>query len=205
MKVLMLNGSPKKDGNTALAFSEMQKIFDAEGVTYEAVNVGQMDIRGCVACLKCRELGKCVFDDAVNEIAEKFKEADGLVLGSPVYFASANATLIALLDRLFYSAPFDKTMKVGAALAVARRSGLTVTVDELQKYFAISSMPIATARYWNNLHGAKPGEAADDQEGLQTARTLARNMVFLMKSIALGKEKYGLPDAEALVRTGFVR
>ncbi len=205
MKILVLNGSPRPNGNTALAIAEMKKIFDAEDVACEIINVGQEDIRGCVACLKCRELGKCVFDDTVNVIADKFREADGLLIASPVYFASANATLIALLDRLFYSSSFDKTMKVGAAFAVARRSGLTATVDELQKYFSISSMPIATARYWNNLHGAKPGEAAEDAEGMQTARILARNMVFLMKSIALGKEKYGLPQAEAPIKTGFVR
>ncbi|MBQ7332957.1 MAG: flavodoxin family protein [Clostridia bacterium] len=205
MKVLILNGSPKDNGNTSIALREMRSVFISEGIEVEYVHVGHLNIRGCLACLKCYKTGKCVIDDAVNEIAEKFHECDGLVLGSPVYYASANSTLTALLDRLFYSTPFDKRMKVGASVAVARRGGTTATFDQLNKYFAICGMPIASSQYWNIVHGAKPGEAGEDGEGLQTMRTLARNMVFLMKSIALGREKFGLPEKEKPIRTNFVR
>jgi multimeric flavodoxin WrbA len=205
MKVLILNGSPRAGGNTALALKEMEKIFTAEGIEVETVQVGAKAVHGCIACGKCRELGKCVFDDAVNEIAPKFAECDGIVVGSPVYYASANATLVALLQRLFYSSACDKRMKVGASVAVARRGGTSATFDELNKFFTISGMPVAASQYWNSVHGAAPGEAANDAEGLQTMRTLARNMAFLMKSIALGKEKYGLPEKEAPARTNFIR
>ena len=205
MKVLILNGSPKDNGNTALALGEMKKVFENEGIEVVEEHVGNKNIRGCLACLKCYKAGKCVIDDVVNEIAEKFLECDGLVVGSPVYYASANSTLTALLDRLFYSTPFDKRMKVGASVAVARRGGTSATFDQLNKYFTISGMPIASSQYWNSVHGAKPGEAAEDGEGLQTMRTLARNMAFLMKSIALGKEKYGLPEKEKPERTNFIR
>ena len=205
MKVIMLNGSPKANGNTAAALSEMEKIFAQEGVETEIIHVGNMPIRSCVACNKCGETGKCVFDDIVNEVAEKFKQADGLVVGSPVYYASANATLVALLTRLFYSSNFDKTMKVGAAVVAARRGGLSSTFDELNKFFTISGMPVASSQYWNSIHGAAPGEAQQDAEGLQIMRTLARNMSFLMKAIQLGKEKYGLPEKERRVGTNFIR
>nr|WP_325185964.1 flavodoxin family protein [uncultured Oscillibacter sp.] len=205
MKVLMINGSPRPNGNTSLALREMENIFKVEGIETETVQIGNKAIRGCIACGKCAETGKCVFDDAVNEIAPKFEACDGLVVGSPVYFASANATLVALLTRLFYSTPFDKTMKVGAAVAVARRGGLSATFDELNKFFTISGMPVASSQYWNSVHGREPGQAAQDAEGLQTMRTLARNMTFLMRSIELGKEKYGLPEREAPQRTHFIR
>ena len=205
MKVLMLNGSPRAKGNTALALEEMKKIFDAEGIETELIQLGQRDIRGCIACNRCKETGKCVFDDLVNEVAPKFEACDGLAVGSPVYFASANATLVALLTRLFYSTPFDKTMKVGAAVAAARRGGLTATYDELNKFFGISGMPIASGQYWNGIHGREPGQAAQDGEGLQMMRTLARNMTFLMRSIALGKAQYGLPQREPFQPTNFVR
>lgn len=205
MKVLMINGSPKENGNTAVALHEMEKIFNENGVGTETVTVGNTVIRGCIGCGGCSKKGKCVFDDAVNELAPKFEECDGLVVGSPVYYASANATLIACLDRLFYSTPFDKTMKVGAAIAVARRGGTSATFDELNKYFTISGMPVASSQYWNIIHGRTPGEAEQDAEGLQTMRVLARNMVFLMKSIALGKEKYGLPEKEPKLRTNFIK
>ena len=205
MKVLMINGSPRKDGNTALAFDEMKKIFLDEGIEVECVQVGHMAIRGCVACYSCTKSGKCAFDDIVNELAPKLLECDGLVLGSPVYYASANATLIALLDRLFYSTPFPKTMKVGASVAVARRGGCSATFDELNMYFTICGMPVASSQYWNSVHGRDKGDAKGDLEGLQTMRTLAHNMVFLMKSIALGKEKFGLPEKEPTVRTNFVK
>ena len=205
MKVLLINGSPRVGGNTSIALGEMEKIFQQEGIQVETVQVGNKAIRGCVACLSCMEKGKCVFDDLVNETAPKFAEADGLVIASPVYYASANGTLISFIDRLFYSTPFDKTMKVGAAVAVARRGGVSATYDELNKYFAISGMPIATGQYWNAVYGREKGEAAQDEEGMQTMRTLARNMVFLMKSIALGKEQYGVPQREPFQRTNCIR
>ena len=205
MKVLLINGSPRVGGNTSIALGEMEKIFQQEGIQVETVQVGNKAIRGCVACLSCMEKGKCVFDDLVNETAPKFAEADGLVIASPVYYASANGTLISFIDRLFYSTPFDKTMKVGAAVAVARRGGVSATYDELNKYFAISGMPIATGQYWNAVYGREKGEAAQDEEGMQTRRTLARNVVFLMKSIALGKEQYGVPQREPFQRTNFIR
>ena len=205
MKVLLINGSPKANGNTAIALNEMIKVFNAEGVETELIHVGNKDIRGCTACGKCFEIGKCVFDDVVNEVAPKFEECDGIVVGSPVYYASANATLVAFLQRLFFSARFNKTMKVGASVVAARRGGLSSTFDELNKFFAISGMPIASSQYWNSIHGREPGEALQDEEGLQTMRTLARNMTFLMKSIAIGKEKYGLPEKEVGTFTNFIR
>ena len=205
MKVLIINGSPKKDGNTSIALNEMVKVFAAEGIETEVVRVGSLDVRGCIACGTCHTKGKCVFDDIVNELAPKFEQADGLVAASPVYYASANATLIACLDRLFFSTPFDKTMKVGAGVTVCRRGGCSATFDELNKYFTICGMPVASSQYWNSVHGLEPGDAEKDAEGLQTMRTLARNMSFLMKSIALGKEKYGLPEKEAWQPTHFIR
>lgn len=204
MKVLLINGSPHEGGNTALALREMEKIFAQEGVEAETLWIGGEAIRGCIACGVCGKEGKCVFDDAVNAAAPKFEAADGLVAATPVYYASANATLVAFLDRLFQSTGFDKTMKVGASVAVARRGGTSATFDELNKYFTISGMPVASSQYWNSVHGRAPGEAAQDGEGLQTMRTLARNMTFLMKSIALGREKYGLPEKEEHVWTHFI-
>lgn len=205
MKVLLVNGSPRLNGNTALALAEMEKVFKEEGIEVITANIGNKDIRGCIACGTCGKQGKCVFDDAVNEYAKVFEECDGIVVGSPVYYASANATLIAFLDRLFYSTGFDKTMKVGASVVVARRGGLSATFDGLNKYFTISGMPVASSQYWNSVHGGAPGEALKDEEGMQTMRTLARNMSFLMKSIALGKEKYGLPEKEVHAWTNFIR
>lgn len=205
MKVLMLNGSPRSNGNTAIALREMEAVFREAGVETEIVQVGNKAIRGCIACGRCYETARCVFEDAVNELAPKLEEADGLVAASPVYYASANATLIACLDRLFYSTHFDKTMKVGASVVCARRGGCSATFDELNKYFTISNMPIASSQYWNSIHGRTQGEAEMDEEGKQTMRVLARNMTFLMKSIALGKERYGLPEREKRVATHFIR
>lgn len=205
MKVLMLNGSPHANGNTALALREMIAVFEDAGVEVDYVQVGHMDIRGCQGCGACFKLGKCVIDDIVNELAPRFEAADGIVLASPVYYAAANGTLVALLDRLFYSTRFDKRMKVGASVAVARRGGCTVTFDQLNRYLTISGMAVASSQYWNIVHGAKAGEAAEDGEGLQTMRTLAHNMVFLMRAIALGKETYGLPEKEKPIRTNFIR
>lgn len=205
MKVLILNGSPRVGGNTTTAIAELEKVFREEGVEVETVQVGALEIRGCIACNKCAEGGGGVFDDIVNELSPKFEAADGLIAASPVYYAGANATLVACLTRLFYSTRFNKTMKVGASVAVARRGGCSATYDELNKFFGIAGMPIAASQYWNSVHGRLPGEAAMDEEGLQTMRTLARNMTFLMRSIALGKEKYGLPEKETPVRTNFVK
>lgn len=205
MKVLIINGSPRVNGNTSVAVREMEKVFAEEGVETEVVQVGNKDIRGCIACGYCGENGKCVFNDVVNELAPKFEEADGLVVASPVYYASANATLIACLTRLFYSTHFDKSMKVGASVVCARRGGCSAIFDELNKFFTISNMPIASSQYWNSIHGREQGQAEMDEEGKQTMRVLARNMSFLMKSIALGKEKYGLPEKEEHLWTHFIR
>ena len=205
MKVLILNGSPRANGNTSIAIKELEKIFKEEGIQTEVLQIGSRDIHGCVACGVCAEKGKCAFDDIVNDVAEKFEKADGLIAASPVYYASANSTLTACLDRLFYSSHFDKTMKVGASVVVARRGGCSATFDGLNKYFTISGMPVASSQYWNSVHGGAKGEAAQDLEGLQTMRTLARNMSFLIKSIALGKEKFGLPQKEEWTPTNFIR
>lgn len=205
MKVLMINGSPRVGGNTSIALKEMETIFAQEGIETETVQIGNQAIRGCIACNTCAKQGKCVFDDAVNAVAPKLEACDGLVIASPVYYASANGTLISFLDRLFYSTHFSKAMKVGASVVVARRGGLSSTFDELNKYFTDAGMPVASSQYWNSVHGRAPGEASQDAEGLQTMRTLARNMTFLMKSIALGKETYGLPETEPVQRTSFIR
>ncbi len=206
LKVLMLNGSPRADGNIALAFREMEQVFAANGVETENILLGRMDIRGCIACGTCGKTGKCVFDDIVNKLAVKFEAADGLVLGSPVYYASANGTLLSAVQRLFYSTSFDKSMKVGASVVSARRSGCTAAFDELNKFFTLSGMPVATSQYWNNIHGGAPGEGAADEEGRQVMRILAMNMTFLMRSIALGKEELGLPKLEERrVWTNFIR
>ncbi|MBR6526156.1 MAG: flavodoxin family protein [Clostridia bacterium] len=205
MKVLLINGSPKANGNTFLALKEMEKVFLEEGIEVKYLHVGNQLLSGCVACGACRKTGKCAFNDVVNDAAALLEECDGMVVGSPVYYASANGTLTAFLDRLFYSSRYDKTMKVGAAIACARRGGLSATFDQLNKYFTISGMPVASSRYWNSVHGGAPGEAAQDLEGMLVMRTLARNMSFLMKSIALGREKYGLPEKEQGVYTNFIR
>ena len=196
MKVLLINGSPRANGCTAAALKEMISVFEAEGVETELVHAGNREIRGCIACGSCMKKGKCVFDDLVNEIAPKFEAADGLVVGSPVYYASPNGTILSLMDRLFYSTRFSKHMKVGAAVVSARRGGNTASFDVLNKYFSISGMPVATATYWNQVHGFTAEDVKKDAEGLQTMRNLARNMAFLMKSIADGREKYGLPEVE---------
>ncbi len=205
MNVLMINGSPRGNGNIAIALQEMKNVFAQEGIEVTELNVGAKAVRGCIACNKCAELGKCVFDDAVNEAAPLLAKADGVVVASPVYYASANGNLISFLDRLFYSCRCDLTMKVGASVVCARRGGCSATFDELNKYFTISGMPLASSQYWNSIHGRLPGEAEKDEEGKQTMRALARNMAFLMKSIALGKEAYGLPEKEPRVATHFIR
>ena len=205
MKVLMINGSPREGSNTLLALKAMEAIFESNGIDTEIVNIGKMDIKGCQACNYCEKNGCCVIDDIVNEVAKKLEEADGFVIGSPVYYASANATVIALLDRLFFSSSFDKTMKVGASVVTARRGGCSSTFDMLNKYFTNSGMTVASSTYWNSVHGLKPGEAVADEEGIATVKNLAHNMTFLIKAIALGKEKYGMPVKESPAVTNFIR
>lgn len=205
MKVLLVNGSPHKNGCTARALREVADTLEQQGVETVTIQVGNQDIRGCIACGSCGETGRCVFDDAVNEAAALFAQCDGLVVGSPVYYASANGTLISFLDRLFYSSGFDKTMKVGAAVVSARRGGCSSTFDELNKYFTISGMPVASSQYWNSVHGFTAEDVEKDQEGLQVMRALGRNMAFLIKSIALGRETYGLPEKEPRVATNFIQ
>lgn len=205
MKVLLINGSPNAKGCTYTALEEVSKTLNQEGIETEIIHVGNKDIRGCIACRKCKTNGKCVFNDIVNEVSPKFNECDGIIIGSPVYYASANGTLISFIDRLFYSMPADKTMKVGAAVVSCRRGGNTTTFDEINKYFTISGMPVASSQYWNMVHGNSPEEVKQDLEGMQTMRTLGKNMVFLMKSIQLGKEQFGLPEKESHIFTNFIR
>lgn len=206
MKVLIINGSPRANGNTATALEEMKKVFAAEGIETVDVHVGQLELHSCIACKSCVKTGKCVFDDIVNKTAPLLAECDGIVIGSPVHFAQAPGALTAYLSRLFYSTgAVDKSMKVGAVMVSARRSGATATFDALNKFFTISQMPVASGRYWNNVHGSLPGESTQDEEGMQNARILARNMAFLMKSIALGKQQLGLPEKEDVVITNFIR
>ena len=205
MKVLLLNGSPHAKGSTYTALHEMETVFHRQGIETELIQVGHLHVRGCIACGGCRKAGKCVFDDIVNTLAPKFQEADGLVVGSPVYYASANGTLVSVLQRLFYSTGFDKTMKVGAAVASARRGGLTATFDELNKFFTISGMPVASGQYWNGIHGNNAAEACQDAEGLQMMRTLAANMAFLMEAIARERTSAGLPEKEPKTFTNFIR
>ena len=205
MKVLMINGSPHAKGNTSVALAELERTFGQLGVQTETMHVGNKDLRGCVCCNSCFSTGKCVFNDAVNETAAKLAEADGLIVASPVYYASPNGTLLAFLDRLFYSTQgLDKRMKAGASVVVCRRGGASASFDALNKYFTICGMPVVSSQYWNSVHGLTPGEAAQDAEGLQTMRTLARNMTFLLRAIADAKAKYGLPETEEAVYTHFI-
>ena len=205
MKALIINGSPHKDGTTNAALQEVAKTLESNGVKCEIVHIGHLTLSGCKGCYGCFKLGKCVIDDAVNDIAKKFEEADALIVGSPVHYAAPSGALVSLLDRLFYSTRFDKRAKVGAAVVCARRGGCTAAFDVLNKYFTISQMPLATSTYWNQVHGANVEDAALDEEGMLCMRNLARNIVFLMKSISLGKEQYGLPESENRVRTNFIR
>ena len=205
MRVLIINGSPRTGGNCERLLAEVKAVFDGEGVAHETVSLAGKSVRGCAACGYCASHDGCVFRDEANAVAEKLREADGLVVASPVYYASANGSVISLLDRAFYSGHVDCRMKVGAAFAVARRAGTAAAFDELNKYFTINQMPVASGRYWNDGFGREKGEIEGDAEGLQNARVVARNMVFLMKSIALGKERYGLPEKEEITFTHFIR
>lgn len=205
MKVILLNGSPKANGNTARALGEMESVFEKNGIETETIQIGNKVIRGCIACESCGKNGKCIINDYVNEFVPIFEGADGLVVGSPVYYGSANSTVTAFLDRLFYSSPIDKRMKVGASVVIARRGGCSSSFDQLNKYFTISGMPVASSQYWNSVHGLVPGDSEKDDEGLQTMRTLAENMTFLIKSIALGKEQFGMPVLEPWNPTHFIK
>ncbi len=205
MKALLINGSPHANGCTFTALSIVAEELQKNGIETEIIHIGNKDIRGCIACGKCAELGRCVFNDMVNEVAPKFEQADGLVVGSPVYYAGPNGTLTNLLDRLFFSTPFDKRMKVGAAVVSARRGGTTAAFDRLNKYFTISEMPVVSSRYWNMVHGHTPEDVMKDEEGVQIMRILGRNMAFLMRAIAAERERNGLPEKEVTRYTNFIR
>lgn len=204
MNILLINGSPRKNSNTQLALKEMQKIFLENNIESEIIDIGKENIRGCIACGVCSKNNKCAFEDIVNKVALKFEKADGIVIGTPVYYACPNATVLSFLQRLFYSSHFDKTMKVGASIVCARRGGCSSAFDVENKYFEISGMPVVSSQYWNSIHGGAPQEAINDEEGMQTIRVLARNMAFLVKSIQLGKETFGLPKKEKHVWTNFI-
>ncbi len=205
MKVLVINGSPKLNGCTDRALREVEETLHAQGVETERLNVGNKDVRGCIACNFCREHGRCVFNDIVTEAAQKFAEADGIVVGSPVYYAGANGQLLAFLDRLFYSTSgvFDKTMKLGAAVVSSRRAGSTSAFDEINKYFTITSMPVVSSTYWNEVHGFTAEDVEADLEGLQTMRNLGRNMAFLLKAVSLARRSDGIPAQERTSFTSF--
>ena len=205
MKALLINGSPHANGCTATALGIVAKELEKNGIEAEIAHVGNKNIRGCIACFKCQQTGRCVFDDMVNELAPKFEEADALVVGSPVYYAGMAGTMNSFLDRLFFSTPFSKRMKVGAAISSARRAGTTATFDQMNKYFTISEMPVASGRYWNMVHGYSMEDVMRDEEGVQNLRILARNIAFLVKAIAAEKEKNGLPEKEETVYTNFIR
>lgn len=205
MKVLVVNGSPHLNGCTDRGLREVEETLKGAGVEVERVNVGNKDVRGCIGCYFCRQNGRCVFNDVVNEVAPKFKEADGIVVGSPVYYAGANGQLLAFLDRLFYSTSgtIDKTMKVGAAVVSSRRAGSTSAFDEINKYFTISAMPVVSSTYWNEVHGFTAEDVEADLEGLQTMRNLGKNMAFLMKGIEAARKAEGMPQQERGVFTNF--
>ena len=205
MKVLLINGSPRKSGNSARLLDEAQKVFESEGIEVVRYDIGTKDIRGCMACGGCAKKGSCVIGDDVPMLSEQLASSDGMIVASPVYYASPSGSVISLLDRLFMSASCDLRMKVGASFAVARRAGTVASFDVLNKYYTINQMPIASGRYWNNGFGRGKGEIEGDAEGIQNARFVARNMIFLMRSIALGKEKYGLPESESVTRTNYIR
>lgn len=201
--VLILNGSPHVNGCTARALEEMEKVFEKEGIETTLIQVGKEAVRGCISCNSCSRTGRCVFDDLVNRTAPLFEKADGLVVGSPVYYASPNGNLLSFMDRLFYSTNFSKQMKVGAAVVSCRRGGNTASFDVLNKYFTISGMPIASSTYWNQVHGFSAADVEKDLEGLQTMRNLAKNMAFMIRSFADAKEKYGYPEMEHGFFTNF--
>ncbi|MCM1094451.1 MAG: flavodoxin family protein [Lachnospiraceae bacterium] len=205
MKVLVVNGSPHLNGCTDRGLREVEQTLVDNGIEVERVNIGNKDVRGCIGCNYCREHGRCVFNDIVNETAPKFAEADGLIVGSPVYYAGCNGQALSFLDRLFYSTSgtIDKTMKVGAAVVSSRRAGSTSAFDEINKYFTISAMPIVSSTYWNEVHGFTAGDVEDDLEGLQTMRNLGRNMAFMLKAFDAAKKESGFPKQERTSFTSF--
>ena len=205
MKVLIINGSPHPKGCTARALKEVADTLESQGIETETLIVGHKDIRGCIGCYKCQQTGKCVFNDLVNETAPKFKEADGLIIGTPVYYAHANGTLISFLDRLFFSTLFPKTMKVGATVVSSRRAGSTSSFDDINKYFTMTGMPVASSTYWNEVHGFTSEDVEKDLEGLQTMQNLGKSMAFLIKSIRLGDKDLGIPELTNNLRTHFIR
>ena len=204
MKVLLINGSPHKEGNTNVALSEVATVLEKEGVATEIVSIGTKAIQGCIACNKCQETGVCVFnDEPYRTIREKLQQADGVIIGSPVYFAGPNGMLCALLDRLFYSCRSALLYKPAASVAICRRGGASATFDRLNKYFTITNMPVVSSQYWNSVHGRRPGEAVQDLEGLQIMRTLGRNMAWLLKNIH--QKGLQVPEPEQTIRTDFIR
>lgn len=206
MKVLMINGSPVANGCIHTAMSIIAEELDALGVESEEIVVGNKDIRGCIACTRCRELGRCVFDnDLVNECAPKLAEADGIIIGSPVYYGNPNGTVLSFMQRLFYSTTADLRMKVGASIVSCRRGGNSATFEALNQFFGISGMPTVPSTYWNDVHGYTGEDVYADEEGVQTMRNLARNMAFMMRSIADGREAYGVPDRNKVTFTNFIR
>lgn len=204
MKVLLINGSPKPNGNTFIALNEAAQALQKEGIETEIISIGAQAVRGCIGCGKCKEIGHCIFqDDLYNKLAAAIEHIDGLIVGSPVYYGGPNGSLCAILDRLFFSQGDKLQYKPAAAVAVCRRSGATATFDRLNKYFTINNMPVVSSQYWNNVHGRQPGEAQQDEEGLQTMRTLGRNMAWLLKNLQQGKEP--IPEAEEWKPTHFIR
>ena len=204
MKVLLINGSPRKEGNTFVALSEIATVLESNGVKTQVISIGNKAVQGCIACNKCGELGKCAFNDELyNTVRESMKDADGLIIGSPVYYAGPNGSLCALLDRIFYSCSELLEYKPGASVAVCRRGGASATFDRLNKYFTISNMPVVSSQYWNIVHGLMPGEAAKDAEGLQIMRTLGRNMAWLLKNLKSNTAPY--PEPEEPQVTNFIR
>lgn len=206
MKILLINGSPHPKGCTHRALEEVEKTLNSHGIETEWIETGIKDIRGCIACLYCKTHGKCVFNDLVNDVALKFKECDGIVIGTPVYYAGPNGQLHSFLDRLFFSTStaFSKTMKLGATVVSSRRAGSTSTFDDINKYFTISSMPIVSSTYWNEVHGYTAEEVEKDLEGLQTMRNLGNNMAFLLKAINNQKAKESIPEQERNFFTNFI-
>ena len=203
MKVLLINGSPDRKGCISTALKEAAKILNEEGIETEEIVVGNKDVRGCIGCRSCAKTGKCVFNDIVNETAPKLAEADGMIVGTPVYYGNPNGTVLSFLQRLFFSCGLDLHMKVGASVVSCRRGGNSATFEAVNQFFGISGMPIASSTYWNMTHGFTPDDVRKDKEGLQTMRNLARNMAFMIKAIKDAENKYGLPEVENTVYTSF--
>lgn len=206
MKVLLVNGSPNKEGCTYTALKEVSKTLEENGIDTEIFQVGNKPIGGCIGCGSCKKTGECFMNDGVNEFVEKAKDADGFVFGSPVYYAAASGSITSFLDRAFYSGGKHMAFKPGAVICSARRAGTTSTLDQLSKYLTICNMPVVSSQYWNMVHGNIPEEVKKDLEGMQTMRVLGRNMAWLIKCIELGKNNNILkPELEERERTNFIR